>query len=160
MKTAPLDWHRQLLSIRDVLKIIAPQLYSKPTWGIISEGIGPLGNQKQYGWIKTEINTTTPGGGGSGAGGPSNELLAPGVKFDPSITGDAQLEQYHPMLQGIVRAMQRGEVMPTGNSRMQGMIPFAKQLALKIASEGGTPYSDTTYAAARTLATQLESLCP
>ena len=81
-------------------------------------------------------------------------------KIDPSLSGDAQLAQYHPMLQGLVKALQNGDTMPTGNPRMKGMVPYAKMLANKIATEGGTPYSDAAYGEKRTFYSQLGQAGP
>lgn len=61
---------------------------------------------------------------GGMAGVPNGiQALAPGVaSLNPAATGDAYLAQFSPEVQAIVKAHLNGDVMPTGNARMAGLV--------------------------------------
>lgn len=140
----------------ELAKIMAPQFMAKPTFGQIGES--PLG--KQFGFIDTNKGTVTaPGDAGGGIGGTSGlNILAPGVKqMDPSLQGDAYMQQFGPEVQAAAKAYINGDVMPTGNPRQQGIGNFAKTVAQKWGQDTGNPVSDITYAQKRKMQVDLAS---
>ncbi len=140
----------------EILKTIAPAYFD--TAPKLEKLKNPLGGEDPYLYraggnnpTLTPLNTG-PGGGGS----PGSTVLAPGLSgFDESKTGDARLAQYHPDIQAVAKAYLNGDVIPTGNPRMQGIMPFAKTVATRYASDMGIPFSDETYAKKRKMLTDI-----
>lgn len=140
----------------EVLKIIAPQLYSKPKF--TQTGESPLG--KQFGFVDEARGLVNgqPVGAGGPTGYSSSDFLAPGVRQeDTSLTGDAYLSQYSPQIQAAAKAYMNGDVMPSGNPRLAGLTQFAKTVAQKYGQDMGIPVSDSLYSERRKYRTELGS---
>lgn len=122
---------------------------------------GPLGDESLVAF--DPIRGTIKSSGGedgngmsSGQGGP--QMLAPGVKkYDPTLTGPDYMSQFGPEVQSIAKAYLNGDQMPTGNPRLQGMLPFSKTVATKYAQDMGIPFSDNIYNEKRKMRTDLAS---
>lgn len=95
------------------------------------------------------------GAGPGGTGAP--QLLAPGVKYDPTLTGDDHLNQFSPEVKAAVKAYMNGDVMPSGNARMNSINTFAKTQAQRYGQEMGIPVSDALYSEKRKYRTELGS---
>jgi hypothetical protein len=88
-------------------------------------------------------------------------MLAPGVNaLDHSLSGDAYLNQFGPEVQAAVKAYLAGDVMPTGNPRLQGIASLAKTVAQKYGQDMGIPVSDALYSQRRMYRSQLGSNSP
>ncbi len=148
----------------EVFKAIAPELFggwklvktsSNPITGDVYEMQGPGGKLmsldefRRRGGGGEASGSSTPGGGG---------MLAPGVKnYDSSLTGDAYLAQFSPEVQSAVKAYMKGDVMPTGNPRLQGIAAVAKTIAQKYGQDIGQPVSDAVFSERRKYRTELGS---
>jgi hypothetical protein len=100
--------------------------------------------------VNQPVRDLTPQGAGASG------ILAPGVaQEDKTLSGDAYLAQYSPELQAMAKAYANGDIMPTGNPRMQGLQPKAKEIAIKWGVDTGTPVSDATYAEKRHIKSDL-----
>ena len=136
-------------------KTLAPLLYRTRTIEKLKNGTGA-----EKGFLIDPVKGTRTllkdvgEGGGIGSGGP--QMLAPGVKqYNPALTGNDYMNQFGPELQAIAKMYLRGDEMPTGNPRTQGLIPFGKTVAAKYAQDMGIPFSDSLYAEKRKLKTDL-----
>jgi hypothetical protein len=141
----------------ELLKTIAPEYFSSPK--VVQTGESPLGKTFQLQSAGGKFSDI-PGGSGGGAGGTGGgmTLLAPGVKqMDPSLQGDAYLQQFSPEVQSAAKAYINGDVLPTGNPRQQGLSNFAKTIAQKWGQDTGQPVSDITYAQKRKMQVDLAS---
>jgi hypothetical protein len=107
--------------------------------------------------ITGTVKSTTGGGGagtGDGVGGPT--VLAPNVKkYDPYLGADEYMAQFSPDMQSAIKMQLKGDAMPTGNPRLQGLWPTAKGFAALYADKAGIPFSDAIYNAKRVMRTQL-----
>jgi hypothetical protein len=92
-----------------------------------------------------------------GAAGAGGSLLAPGVKFDPNLTGEEYLGQFSPDVKAAVKAYIDGDVMPTGNPRSKAIATYAKTVAQRYGQDMGIPVSDATFAEKRKYRTELGS---
>lgn len=117
----------------------------------------PLGGEHGY-FVNPRSQTIKPaepsGGGGAFSIG-SPQVLAPGVSYNPNLTGEDYLNQFGPEVKAAVKAYIRGDVMPSGNPRTQGIANFAKTVAQKYGQDMGIPISDITYTEKRKLRTDL-----
>lgn len=104
---------------------------------------------------KPVVGTGSGPAGTGGTGAP--QLLAPGVKFDATLTGDDYLNQYSPEVKAAVKAYMSGDVMPSGNPRMQGIANFAKTVATKYGQDMGIPVSDSMFSEKRKYRMELGS---
>ena len=149
----------------EVFKAIAPELFGG--WKLVKTGSNPItGDQYMMqgpGGQLRPLDSFTRGGGegqgGSAAGVPgSSGMLAPGVKqYDPSLSGEDYLAQFSPEVQAAVKAYMKGDVMPTGNPRLQGIANAAKTIAQKYGQDIGQPASDALFAERRKYRTELGS---
>ncbi len=89
------------------------------------------------------------------AGAPS--VLAPGVTYDSNKSGEDYLGQFSPEVKASVKAQINGDVMPTGNPRLQAINSYAKTVATKYAQDMGIPFSDALYNEKRRYRTELGS---
>lgn len=138
----------------ELLKTIAPEYFSAPK--VVQTGESPLGKTFQLQSAGGKFSDIPSGGSGGGNVGMS--LLAPGVKqMDPSLQGDAYMQQFGPEVQAAAKAYINGDVMPTGNPRQQGISNFAKTIAQKWGQDTGQPVSDITYAQKRKMQVDLAS---
>lgn len=145
----------------EAAKAILPEAFGAPK--IVQTGEGPLGKT----FHMQQGNKLYPiggegGGPGSIAGGGSDtgniSLLAPGRKaIDSSLSGDQYVNQFGPEVQAAVKAYISGEVMPSGNPRMQGITSFAKTVAQKWGQDTGQPVGDAIYSQRRTFRAGLGS---
>lgn len=141
----------------EVLKTIAPQIYTKPEFKTIKNALGedvPIFADASKGTI------SYPAANGVAGGGPGMSLLAPGVKFNSSLSGEDYLKQFGPEVQAAVKAYMNGDVMPTGNPRAQGISTLAKTIAQKYGQDMGIPVNDQIYAGKRKMQTDLASSSP
>lgn len=141
----------------EILKTIAPAYFdTAPKLQLIKN---PLGGEDPYFYKSGGANPTlTPalGGAGGGGGSPGSSILAPGVpQFNDSLTGQERFNQYHPDIQATAKQYLNGDQIPTGNPRIQGIMPFAKTVATRYASDMGIPFSDNIYQAKRKMQTDL-----
>lgn len=115
-----------------------------------------LGNQTSRTFnTKTGEYKDAPGGDGP-AGAPGfGALLAKGVTYDPNKSGDEYMAQFGPEVQAAAKAYIKGDVMPSGNARMNAIATFAKSIAQKWGQDKGIPVNDSTYAGKRNMAIQL-----
>ncbi len=142
----------------EVFKALVPQLFAKPVWGVVREGIS---GDKEYGWIDSNKRTIGPpnaAGGAAGASGatfPQDPILAPGVKeIDQSLVGQPFLDQYSPKFQQAVKDYVAGRSMPTGNPR-KGYVQEVKAVAGKYGADIGMPADDSRFAERQTIRKQL-----
>jgi hypothetical protein len=136
---------------KDAGKTILPEaLTSKEEYKTEKDALG----QEHGYWINTRNQTKTAAqteGGGSG-GGTGYGIYAPGVsQIDSSKIGQDYLNQFGPEVKAAVAAYRHGDVMPTGNPRLQGISTLAKTVAQKVGMDEGEPVSDATYAAKRNM---------
>lgn len=105
----------------ELLKTIAPQYFSKPTWGKISTDM--LGHDVM-GWINPNTQTISkpgaPAGGSSGAAG-----------MDPAEWGamapEDRLAKMDPQVQGEIKAIYEGRQTGTGRN-VQQLLPLVNQV--------------------------------
>ncbi len=152
----------------EVFKAIAPELFSG--WKIVKTGSNPItGDQFMMqgpGGQLRPLDSFVKGGGSAGPGGGEvggSGMLAAGVKaYDPSLSGDAYLAQFSPELQAAAKAWMAGDVMPTGNPRLQGIAAAAKTVAQTYARSIGQPElaSDQAFLEKRKMRTDLASSGP
>jgi hypothetical protein len=124
---------------------------------------GPFGEEHLVGVDPYTLKTTSiEGGAGGAAGGQGGfSLLAPGVTaLDPSKTGDEYLGQFSPEVQAAAKSYIRGDVMPTGNARNNGIANQAKIIAQTYGQQTGTPVSDALYSQRRKYRMELGSNTP
>jgi hypothetical protein len=144
----------------EAAKTILPELFTnKEKFGVVSDN--PI-EGKKYGFVNERDQTINgkPLGQGAATGDQSGGMLAPGVQFDSSKTGDAYLGQFSPEVQAAVKSYINGDVMPTGNPRQQGIANVAKTIAQKYGQNTGIPVSDTLYAEKRKYRTELGTNSP
>ncbi len=151
----------------ELLKQIAPEYFGG--FKVVQVGEGPLGKTfKLQGpngrFYDIPENGAPPGSptGASPTGMTTNQsLLAPGVKtMNSALTGEEYLNQFSPEVKAAVKAYINGDVMPTGNPRLQGIAPFAKTVAQKYGQDLGIPVSDATYASKRKMQMDIGSSSP
>lgn len=136
--------------------LVSEALTNKEKYGVISDN--PI-EGKKYGFVN-EINQTVNGkplGAGGSTGDQSGGMLAPGVKFDSSKSGEDYLNQFSPEVIAATKAWLKGDVMPSGNPRQQGIASVAKTVGQKYAADLGIPASDALYAEKRKYHTELGS---
>lgn len=137
----------------ELLKTIAPEYFSAPK--VVQTGESPLGKTFQLQSAGGKFSDIPNGGGGGNVG---MSLLGPGIKqMDPSLQGDAYMQQFGPEVQAAAKAYINGDVMPTGNPRQQGIGNFAKTVAQKWGADTGQPVSDITYAQKRKMQVDMAS---
>jgi hypothetical protein len=115
---------------------------------------------QEHGFFVNPLTQKMTSADGSAGGGPPGtvQVLAPGVQqYNPALTGDQYLAQFGPEVQASIKAWLNGDVMPTGNPRIQSINTAAKTFAQKYAADMGIPFSDTTYNAKRKMQTDLAS---
>src|ERR1035437_2821864 len=146
----------------ELLKTLAPKLYGSlpPTVHMVTDSFG--------GQTPVVFDPNTgkfgPPGGQSAAGGAApaegGGYLAKGVSAeDQSLAGPEYLKQYSPEVQAAVQNYVDGKSMPTGNAR-KGWTMKIKTIATKYSQDVGDPVDDNTFAARRTMRTQLSSGTP
>lgn len=150
----------------DMLKQLLPQLFGAKQFQHVTAK-GPLGEDIPLVFDpavgKYRHADGTPygeSGGTGGAGGASVQLLAPGVKYDPTLTGDAHVDQFSPEVKAAIKSYIAGDTMPSGNPRMKSIADFAKTQAQRWGAETGNPVSDALYSQRRTYRQQLGSNSP
>lgn len=148
----------------ETLKHLLPQIFGAKTYQHITLK-GPMGEEIPLSFdpaTKRYFNANGSPYGESGGGGAPGavQLLAPGVKYDPTLTGDAHLDQFSPEVKAAAKAYINGDVMPSGNPRMQSIGNYAKTLAQRWGAETGNPVSDSLYAQRRAYRTQLGGSSP
>lgn len=107
----------------EIMKTVAPSIYTKPTWGVIGHDL--TGNP-QYGWIDASKQTITQPTGPNGA--PASGI---GFPTDPK-TGEplqgqdllANLQKTNPAAAAMVQAIIRGDASVTGRN-LQKYLPVA-----------------------------------
>ena len=98
---------------------------------------------------------------GGASGGIPPTMLAQGVKeYNPALTGEDYMSQFGPELQSAAKAYIAGDVMPTGNPRLQGVANAAKVIAQKYGADIGLPVSDALYNEKRKYRLELGSNSP
>lgn len=147
---------------KDAAKTILPEmLTSKTEIKMVKDA---LGEEHPYSWNPREQTFKPVGANGELSGGASPQgasLLAPGVKqYNPSLSGDAYLGQFGPEVQSAVKAYIKGDVMPSGNPRMQAIQTKAKEIAQKYGQDMGIPVSDAIYSEKRKYYTELGTNSP
>lgn len=138
-------------------------IYSAPVKPELKEsGTDPITGQKSYQVFDPKTQTMRPVNGPSGVPQASQSgMLAPGVtEVNHSLSGDDYLKQFGPEVQAAVKSYINGDVMPTGNPRLQGIANQAKIIAQKYGQDTGTPVSDATYSQRRAYRSQLGSNSP
>jgi len=119
----------------------------------------PAANQGKGSWRDMQGNPV--GGAGSAPGGTgAPQLLAPGVKFDSSLSGEDYLKQFSPEVNAAVKAYMNGDVLPSGNPRQNGIANFAKTVAQKYGQDMGIPVSDALFSERRKYRMELGSNTP
>lgn len=143
----------------EAAKTIIPELFTnKEKYGVVSEN--PI-EGKKYGFINERDQTINGQHLGAGAGSQSTGgLLAPGVQYNPNLSGDAYLSQFSPEVQAATKAYINGDVLPSGNPRQQGIASQAKTIAQKYGADMGIPVSDALYAEKRKYRTELGTNSP
>lgn len=147
----------------EAAKAILPEAFGAPK--IVQTGESPIGKtfHMQQGNKLYPIGAEGGGpgsiaGGGGGSDTGNISLLAPGRKaIDSSLSGDEYVNQFGPEVQAAVKAYISGEVMPSGNPRMQGITSFAKTVAQKWGQDTGQPVGDAIYSQRRTFRAGLGS---
>ena len=141
---------------------ILPELFTSKTE--IKMVKDALGAEHPYSWNPRDqtfkpVGATGEGGGIGGIGGiGAPQVLAAGVaKYDPSLTGEQYINQFGPEVKAAIKAQINGDVMPTGNPRLQAIASVSKTFATKYAQDMGIPFSDALYAEKRKLKTDLAS---
>jgi len=146
----------------ELLKTLAPKLYGSlpPTVHMVTDAFGaqtPAIFDPNSGRFVDEKgqqvtgNATPVGGVGYLAKGVSAE--------DQTLAGPEYLKQYSPEVQSAVQNYVDGKSMPTGNAR-KGWTMKIKTIAQKYSQDIGDPVDDNTFAARRTMRTQLSSGTP
>ena len=106
----------------EIMKTVAPQLYTKPQWGVIGHD---LANNPQYGWIDASKQTITQPKGPNGA--PLTGMGFPtGPDGEPLQGQDllAHLQKTDPAAAAMVQAIIRGDASVTGRN-LQKYMPVA-----------------------------------
>lgn len=143
----------------DILKTILPKYFD--TQAKLQEtGTDPITGQKSFAEYRPGrglMPVNRPGESQPGTGG----LLAPGVsQLNHSLAGDEYLNQFGPEVKAAVKAYVNGDVMPSGNPRLQGIAAQAKTIAQKYGADLGIPVSDALYSQKRVYRSQLGSNTP
>lgn len=141
----------------------AEPIYSAPLKPELKDaGSDPITGQKSFMIWDPKSQTMRPATGQGGAPtGQQSGLLAPGVtEFNHNLTGDDYLNQFGPEVRSAVKAYINGDVMPTGNPRIQSIAQAAKTIAQKYGADMGIPVSDSLYSQRRTYRGQLGSNTP
>lgn len=140
--------------------LLTEALTNKEKYGVISEN--PI-EGKKYGFINDLAQTVNgkPIGEGGAGGQTGAGLLAPGVSsYNPSLSGDQYLVQFSPEVQAAVKSYINGDVLPSGNPRMQAIASQAKMIAQKYGADMGIPVSDALYSEKRKYRTELGTNSP
>jgi hypothetical protein len=146
----------------ELLKTLAPKLYGSlpPTVHMVTDSFGgqtPVVFDPNTGKFGPPGGQTAAGGAAPAEGG---GYLAKGVSAeDQSLAGPEYLKQYSPEVQSAVQNYVDGKSMPTGNAR-KGWTMKIKTIAQKYSQDMGDPVDDNTFAARRTMRTQLSSGTP
>lgn len=141
--------------------LLAQQGFAKPE--LKEAGTDPITGQKSYQEYDPVTHTMRPVGGAPGTAQAQSQpgMLAQGVsQIDHTLTGDPYLKQFGPEIQSAVKAYINGDVMPSGNPRLQGIANAAKTIAQKYGQDMGIPVSDAVYGAKRKMQTDLASSGP
>jgi hypothetical protein len=138
----------------EVFKAVAPELFGTPK--IVKIGSNPITGD-QYAMQQGGKLSPLPDLSGSGGGGTSNTngMLKPGVKYDPTLSGEDYRNQFSDEVVAASKAYDRGDVMPTGNPRSQGIAQLAKTISQKL----GTG-NDALFSEKRKYRTELGSTSP
>lgn len=123
-------------------------------------GTDPITGAKSYQVFDPKTQTLKPvgPGGTQTTASPQGGMLAPGVtEVNHSLNGDDYLNQFGPEVKAAVKAYINGDVMPTGNPRLQAIANFSKTIAQKYGLDTGTPVSDSLYSEKRKYRTELGS---
>jgi hypothetical protein len=121
-------------------------------------GTDPITGQKTYEAYDAKTNSWIPIGRPAGSAAGPQGMLAPGVTaVDHNLKGDDYLNQYGSEVKAAVKAYINGDVMPTGNPRLQTLADNAKKIALKYGADMNIPVSDELYSAKRKMMTDLAS---
>lgn len=141
----------------EAAKTIIPELFTnKEEYKTEKDALGA-----EHGfWInkltQTKRAADTEGAGANVGGTP--QVLAPGIaKYDPSLVGEQYFNQFGPEMKAAIKAQLNGDVMPTGNPRLQSIANVSKTFATKYAQDMGIPFSDALYAEKRKYRTELGS---
>lgn len=141
-------------------KTILPEaLTNKEKFGIVSDN--PI-EGKKYGFVNEREQTINgkPLGSNGSSGETGIGMLAPGVKFDASKSGDDYLNQFSPEVKAAALNYIKGDTMPSGNPRQNGIANIAKTIAQKYGADMGVPVSDALYAEKRKYRTELGTNSP
>lgn len=103
------------------------------------------------------LGSGSDGSNVSGPGGLGVGVLAPGVKYDPNLSGDAYMGQFSKEVQAAARAYINGDVLPAGNPRQNTIVNFAKTVAQRYGQDTSVPVSDALYSEKRKFFTELGS---
>jgi hypothetical protein len=146
----------------ELLKLAGPKIFGTlpPTVHMVTDAFGgqtPAIFDPNKGSFVDEKGQPTTGSatpvGGAG-------YLAKGVQAeDQTLGGKEYLDQYSPEVQASVQNYIDGKSMPTGNAR-KGWTMKIKSIAQKYSQDMGDPVDDNTFAARRTMRTQLSSGTP
>lgn len=155
---------RMAASNPDTLKHLLPQIFGAKQLQSIKLK-GPMGEEIPLTYDQASGKYYDAGGKpygqGNDAGGAGGiQLLAPGVKYNPEAIGEDYLNQFSPEVKAATKAYLNGDVMPSGNPRMQGIANYAKTVAQKYGADMGIPVSDSLYAQRRAYRTQLGGSSP
>lgn len=89
---------------------------------------------------------------------PGGKIFADGVKaYDPTLKGDAYLNQFSPEVQNAAKAYINGDVMPSGGTRGSKLAQMGKTVAQTWGQSVGQEVSDNTYAAKHKMTVELAS---
>lgn len=154
-----------IAAVRDpnVMKATAAKYFETKPFSV-HDVTGPLGDKTPVvfdpnkGAFQDMAGKPIAGTGGTDAAGTgtgSPQVLAPGVKFDSTKTGEDYLNQFSPEIKAAVKNYMNGDTMPTGNPRQNGIANFAKTVAQRYGADTGTPVSDALYNQKRQLQTDI-----
>ncbi len=135
----------------EVFKALAPELFGAPK--VVQTGEDMYGG-KQFQLQQGRNFSPIPGQGSASGAAPSL-----GGDINHNLAGEEYLAQFPPEVQSAVKNYVEGKSMPTGNPR-KGFTQAVKMIAQKYGDEIGLPADDTSFAARRTMRTQLSSTTP
>jgi len=133
----------------EVLKTVAPQLYSKPQPHKLKDAYGA----ERIVFANPDKQTVTePAASVSGANARGMNVLAPGATYDASLPAEAYLAQFTPEMQDAIKAHVAAGTVDADRRRIaiaNAARPFAQHYARKVANaaSGVTSASDRQSAA-------------
>ena len=148
------------MSNPDVMKAITAKYFeTKPLQHVMQKdalgGEVPMAFDPNTGKYRDAAGVELKPDATAGSSGPGGALLAPGVQYDATATGEDYLKQFSPEVQAAVKKYIAGDVMPSGNARAKTIATYAKTVAQKYGLDLGIPVSDALYSEKRKYRTEL-----